>query len=226
MMRKTNKKALYELIDRARTKTTYEQLHTQDTTDVPSANNVSGPSVFRWVRKPRFVQFNAGRIEFSMPLPVSIAVLLGVILVIVVTFRAGQWLGIKNAGVAVTVKEQIPAKQAPKTVEAVASKPAAAKAASTGKNRIVIQMYQVRSHLEPVKDYFAKLGVETEILEKNNWYYLVTKNKYDNVDKPGTDGHSAKLKIIELGSGYKAPQGNETFGTKPFSGAFGMKFDE
>jgi hypothetical protein len=97
---------------------------------------------------------------------------------------------------------------------------------STGKNRIVIQMYQVRSHLEPVKEYFARLGVETDILEKNNWFYLVTKNKYDNVDKPGTDGYAAKQKIVELGLGYKAPSGFESFGTKPFSGAFGMKFDE
>jgi hypothetical protein len=70
------------------------------------------------------------------------------------------------------------------------------------------------------------MGVATEIIEKNNWYYLVTKNKYDNPEKAGTDGYLAKQKIIEIGSGYKAPVGFESFGPKPFSDAFGMRFDE
>jgi hypothetical protein len=87
-------------------------------------------------------------------------------------------------------------------------------------------MYQVRTHLEPVQEYFDKMGVATEIIEKNNWYYLVTKNGYDNPDKPGTDGFLAKQKIIELGAGYKAPAGKETFGPKPFKDAFGMRFEE
>jgi hypothetical protein len=57
----------------------------------------------------------------------------------------------------------------------------------------------------------------------------VTKNGYDNPDKPGTDGYLAKQKIIELGAGYKPPTGYETFrradGTGPFNDAFGMKFE-
>jgi len=226
MIRKTHKKALYELIDRARTKTNYEQLHPQGTTNNPSSAGFSQPSVFRWVKKPRFVQFNAGRIEFSMPYQIGIACLLGIILVVVLTLRVGQWLGAKSMG-AVIVSQKQPVQQMPKTAEIHTAKPAVAKqSVSQGKNRIVIQMYQVRAHLEPVKEYFARLGVETEILEKSNWFYLVTKNKYDNIDKAGTDGYAAKQKIIELGSGYKAPPGYETFGAKPFSGAFGMKFDE
>ena len=224
-MRKTNKKALYEVINRASIKTNYEQLHPQGTASA-STGDVSGTQIFRWLRKPRFVQINAGRIEFSMPPQVGIAVLLGIVLVIVVTFRVGQWLGARQAGPVITTGRQNAAQQFNKPAEP-AVKPAPAKqTVSTGKNRIVIQMYQVRSHLEPVKEYFARLGVETDILEKNNWFYLVTKNKYDNVDKPGTDGYAAKQKIVELGLGYKAPSGFESFGTKPFSGAFGMKFDE
>jgi hypothetical protein len=213
----------------------------------------------RWVNKPHIVQFNAGRIEFSIPYPVGIAVFLAVLLVIVVVFRLGERLGgnetvqppnpVKTTPAAVkqptVVNKTVvqtppagvkPAKEAPKVVE---SKPAAADAAkqatpessgpapvSTGRNRVVIQMYQVRSHLEPAKEYFDKMGVATEILEKNNWYYLVTKNKYDNPDKAGTNGYQAKQKIIELGAGYKAPPGNETFGPKPFSDAFGMRFED
>ena len=99
----------------------------------------------------------------------------------------------------------------------------------TGKNRIVIQTLQLRSHLEPVKQYFASFGVETEIKKVDNWYYLVTENKYDNPEKPGTNGYFAKQRIIELGAGYKAPTGYESFrrGDKmPFHDAFGMNFDD
>ncbi len=95
-----------------------------------------------------------------------------------------------------------------------------------GRNRIVIQMYQVRGHLEPVKAYFDGMGVQTEILKKDNWYYLATKNRYENPERQGTDGYTAKEKIIELGSGYKAPAGYETFAPNFFSDAFGMRFDE
>ena len=87
-------------------------------------------------------------------------------------------------------------------------------------------MYQVRAHLEPAKEYFDKMGVATEIIEKDNWFYLVTKNKYDNPGKAGTDGYLARQKIIELGAGYKAPAGFETFGPNPFSDAYGKRFDD
>jgi hypothetical protein len=259
MVHNTKKMALYEVIGKAAMKPGYEQVHPKPAEPAPAAQQVSLPNVVRWVKKSRFVQFNAGRIEFSVPYQVGIAVFLAALLVIVVVFRMGERLGgketvqlsnpVKNtsepAKPAAVVNKPVvqmlpaavkPVKETPKVVE---SKPAAADAAkqavpessspapvSTGKNRVVIQMYQVRSHLEPAKEYFDKMGVATEILEKNNWYYLVTKNKYDNPDKAGTNGYLAKQKIIELGAGYKAPPGNETFGPKPFSDAFGMKFED
>jgi hypothetical protein len=77
-----------------------------------------------------------------------------------------------------------------------------------------------------VKDYFAGFGIETEVRHINNWYYLVTKDKYDNPEKPGTDGYAAKQKIIELGADYKAPAGYGTFGPKPFHDAYGMRFED
>ncbi len=229
MLRNTKKKALYEVIGRAGSKSSYEQLHSQDSANASSAQEepVTPPSVIRWVRKPRPVQVNAGRIEFSVPYQVAVAVLLGLILLIVITFRLGQWFGVgAAAGVPASKQTQVarPAEQSPKTVDTTPAGFDAAK--QSGRNRIVIQMYQVKAHLEPAREYFDKMGVETEIIERNNWYYLVTKNKYNNIDKVGTDGYQARQKIVELGAGYKAPQGFETFGTKPFSGAFGMKFEE
>jgi hypothetical protein len=124
------------------------------------------------------------------------------------------------------VTQDTPAVKQPTAQDTSAASVAANQPPSTGKNRIVIKVYQVRSHLEPAKEYFDKLGVATEIIEKNSWYYLVTKNKYDNPGKTGTDGYLARQKIVELGAGYKAPVGFETFGPKPFSDAFGMRFDD
>lgn len=227
------KKALYEVIIAARPKG-YDQLHPRGMDEKTEGHAVpeqapSPAGMMRWARKPRIVQFNAGRVEFSLPYEIAVAVVLGVVLVVVVAFRVGE-----NIGGADKVK---PALKEPATIKPVANKPVAkapstelmssqttpaagvaakqptsppdkavAQAVSTGRNRIVIQTYQVRSHLEPAKEYFDKLGVATEILEKNNWYYLVTKNKYDNPDKAGSDGYLAKQKIIELGAGYKCLQ--------------------
>jgi hypothetical protein len=230
MVRNAKKKALYEIIIRGKSKTDYEHLHPkvepagqQAPQDVISS---PPPSVVRWVRKPRFVQLNAGRIEFSVPYQIGIAVLLGAILVLVIVFRLGERVASRQE------VQMTPASQAPvKTKEQVAANrdTAAGQPLSQGRNRIVIQMYQVREQLVPAKEYFDKLGVETEIIERNNWYYLATKNGYDNPDKPGTDGYLARQKIIELGTGYKAPAGYETFrradGTEPFHDAFGMKFE-
>ena len=54
----------------------------------------------------------------------------------------------------------------------------------------------------------------------------MTVDKYDNPDRPGTDGSVAKQKIIELGTKYKAPTGYESFAPNLFKDAYGMRFDE
>ena len=94
MVHNTKKKALYEVIGRARSKPGYEQLHPNGTAgENPSTNPETPPTVVRWVRKPGFVQFNAGRIEFSIPYQVGIAIALGILLAAVVLFRLGQRVG-------------------------------------------------------------------------------------------------------------------------------------
>ena len=242
MIHNTKKKALYEVMGRAGSKPGYEQLHPNG-----AAGQASSPQpgqaqgVVRWTSKPSVVQLNVGRIEFSIPYQVGIAVLLGVLLAAVVLFRLGERVGSREVATKAPaaakpvvdklmspkpVTQDTPAVKQPTAQDTSAASVAANQPTSTGKNRIVLKMYQVRSHLEPAKQYFDKMGVATEIIEKGNWYYLVTKNKYDNPDKAGTDGYLAKQKIIELGAGYKAPVGFETFGPKPFSDAFGMRFDD
>jgi hypothetical protein len=246
MVHNTKKKALYEVMGKAGAKPRYEQLHPSSTAgQTPSAGSTSSPQaaspqpspaqkqgVVRWTIKPSVVQFNVGRIEFSIPYQAGIAIVLGLLLAAVVLFRLGERVGSREAAVNApatrTAEQDTPAVKQPTAQDSPAASMAAAQPASTqgGKNRIVIKVYQVRSHLEPVKEYFDKMGVATEIIERGSWYYLVTKNKYDNPGKAGTDGYLARQKIVELGASYKAPVGFETFGPKPFSDAFGMRFDE
>jgi hypothetical protein len=97
---------------------------------------------------------------------------------------------------------------------------------STGSNRIVIQTYDKRADLELVQYHFAEGGIETEIRNIGGTFYLVTKNKYDNPNREGTDGYAAKQQIIKWGARYKAPQGYETFAPNLFKDAYGMKFDD
>lgn len=251
MARNRRKKGLYEVIDKTRLKSRYgktlEQLYPQESgRDEPI---VAKPAIHvpegaaQWPRRPKIVQFNAGRIEISMPYQLAIALLLGVVLLVLVVFRLGQITYVskqritnsvakvpknqqKVAGrsTAGTTRTTHAAKKTSVDVPAPAEKVEPAKL--KGNNRIVIQTYQFRAHLEPVKDHFARFGIETEIKKISDWYYLVTKNKYANPERPGTDGYLTKQKIIELGAKYKAPPGYETFGTKPFHDAYGKRFDD
>jgi len=96
-----------------------------------------------------------------------------------------------------------------------------------GDNAIVIASYNVQSHLEPVKAYFAQYGIATEIIksDQNRSYLLVTQNRYDSINKAGTDGYEMKKKIMSVGANYKSPPGSglESFGPKPFQDVYGMK---
>lgn len=228
-----------------------EPLHTE----VPGEDKPSEPKLpaigrVRWLNRPRVVQLNSGRVEVSVPYQLAIALLLGLVLLVLVAYRLGQisYRGSTKAS-APTAKtpetvqkaspvvmmerpaaEKVTPTASPKAVpaEVKTSPPVAQKvelAKPKGDNRIVIQSYQLRADLEPVKQYFAEHGIETEIIKIDAWYYLVTKDKYENPGKPGTDGYLMKQKIIELGDKYKAPAGSESFGEHPFRDAYGKKFE-
>ena len=249
MARNREKKALYEVMSKTWPKPRYdktlEQLHPEKSSEDKQIA-AKFPAQLRgraakWLNRPRIVQFNAGRIEISMPYQLAIALLLGLVLLVLVVFRLGQitYLSSQKAAGSTAKMPESTQKAAPKVTAGAPQKaaPAEEKAPAPpftqkvepvkpkGDNRIVIQSYQLRADLEPVKQYFAGFGVETEIIKIGDWYYLVTRNKYENPAKPGTDGYLAKQKIIELGAKYKAPPGYEAFGSKPFSDAYGKKFD-
>jgi hypothetical protein len=247
MARNRKRKALYEVVGKAWSKSSPDKTLerpepaqiAKDGSIKPQAARLS-EKMSMWPRKPRIFQLHAGRLEISIPYEVAVALLLGAILLLLVVFRIGQSSSTPDRQLAVSEPQIQPAAQPavlpateltqpPDTDE---EKIAAALAEridqpeQKGDNRIVIQTYQLRPHLEPVKQYFARFGIETEIQKVGDWYYLVTLNKYENPERPGTDGYDAKQRIIELGAAYKAPLGYETFGDKPFHDAYGKRFEE
>ena len=242
MVRKRKKMALYEVISRTRSKSGYgkalEPLHPEDSAEEQSTAQVPGKQAL-WPTRPRLLQFNAGRIEISMSYELAVALLLGAILLVLVVFRLGQMTylgGQKTADVAEgtveRTQEVVPqatagAPQKPEPAEKIL--PNAEKITPpkpTGNNNIVIVQYALKADLEPVKAYFSAAGIETAIIREGEIYYLITNEQYENPGRAGTDGYHALNKIKEVGAKYKAPQGYETFGKKPFQDAYGKRFDD
>ena len=239
--------ALYEVIGktgvRPRSDKLSGQSHPQESgdykSDTTSFTATSLGRAARWPRRPRMLLFNAGRVEISLPYQLAIAILLGFVLLILVAFRLGQNLGSKAVKSSIVVPKSTqklterPVVEVPEKAEPVkkvppvpvVQKPAAADTKGSN-NRIVIQTWRVKEQLEPVKEYFDRSGIETEIINEGDWYYLVTKEKYENPDKAGTNGYVVKQKIIELGAKYKLPQGSASFGPQPFHDAYGKRFNE
>jgi hypothetical protein len=76
-----------------------------------------------------------------------------------------------------------------------------------------------------VQEYFAKNGIELDIVLENGRYFLQTKDTFDNPNNPGTDGYKMKQIITKIGAAYKneAPEGYEKFAPHYFSDAYGKK---
>ena len=236
MVRRRGKKALYEVMGKTLSKPSPDK-NLGQTYDQRVGGDESGAKIpagiAKWPKKPKIVQLNVDRINISVPYQLAIAIILGLILLVLVVFRLGQLSRMGEEEPTGTesgiVKTPEAVAVAPKRSEPAAGGEAAGKPrpiVSKGNNRIVIQTYLIRAHLEPVRQYFAQFGIETEIRKIDDWYYLVTKEKYENPEKPGTDGYIVKQRIIELGAKYKAPQGYESFGSRPFYDAYGKRFDD
>jgi len=243
MARNLKRKALYEVINKAQAKprnspAVPRQQMQKDNRPTPDSPGRPLDRSLRWSHKARYLQFNVGRIEFSMPYQLAIVFMLGLILVVMLAFRLGQtWhesvqpaqSGSENTQAHARLAE--PAAQAIKrnlnnSRSAAESTEDTLRERSAANNRIVIQTWGVRAQLEPVKAYFARCGIETEIRKIGDRYFLVTKQKYENPQRSGTDGYRAKQRIIKLGTDYEAPPGYGSFGPEPFHDAYGMKFDD
>jgi hypothetical protein len=263
MARKRGKKALYEVMSKARNKPgfgrTLEKMlpkkpvpkKDEPVTNKKSAEDVeTSKTAEKWWRKPRVVQFNVGRVEFSMPYQLGVALVLGSVLLILAAFRLGQmyYLTDSNPNEPVesvnenvmepTIKEKpieqqevanITEQSSPveeeESVLLETEEPDPVIPKSTGNNVIILQQFGAREDLRPVQAHFEEYGIETEIVMENGNYFLRTKNRYDNPRTPGTNGYKALQKIIEVGPKYKgkAPPNYETFAPRFFTDAYGKK---
>ncbi len=251
MVRKRKKKSLYEVIANARLKSSDDEALGQpppeksDKKDGSSAAKSTLPMSERlaqWPKKPKIIQFNAGRIEISIPYHLAIALLLGIVLLVLVVFRLGQITYVSKQKAANSA-ERIPESKQEVAEEAAVSIPQTAPATqktspgvsapaekvepaeAKGDHVIVLVEYQVSADLVPVREHFARYGIETEIVRERGRYFLITKNRYENPERPETDGYKAKQRIIEVGARYKgkAPEGYETFAPHFFKDAYGKK---
>lgn len=196
----------------------------------------------KWRRKPRVVQYNQGRVEFSVPYQLGIAVLLGLVVIMLLAFRAGQrWASVERTGVEsgrppdsgtnrqmpVVDRNKSVRQESPPPVEAKSPESAnAGTAATTGDNAIVLVQYRSDRDLVPVRAHFASYGIATEIVKSGGQYFLITQQRYNSFASGG-DGQLAKQKIAEVGAEYKgkAPEGYEPFAPHYFSDAYPKKID-
>ena len=252
MTRNRGKKALYEVMSKARVKPDHdnivEHLRPQKPDEeAPAARQEESAGVpeaaAKWWKKPSIVQFNAGRIEFSMPYQVAVVLVLVFIIVIIAAYRLGQSsypAGRQQADQPDAAMQEMegerPAERAMADIPQPSAPPENTKARTevaepvnvvkpTGNNVIVLVVYDSLPALAPVQAHFSKYGIETEIVLEKGRYFLQTMQKYDNPATPGTDGYRALQKIIEVGAEYKgkAPKGYETFAPNYFSDAYGKK---
>ncbi|MDD5133827.1 MAG: hypothetical protein PHP01_00270 [Phycisphaerae bacterium] len=249
MAKSPGKIALYELINKARFKSAQQRALSTDEANAQLASNVQATEVQTdpepaaektvkasaiWSTRPKSLRFYPDRLELCFSWQVVAIAILAFLAVLLVFFRLGQ---IYSAG-KTDVKKSAPAmvsvqKVMPQTVP-MQNKPLPIGEQAKprivepmGDNVIVITSYPLSSHLEPVKQYYAQFGIATEIIKKGSRYLLVTQNRFNSVAKPGDDGYEMRKKIISIGANYKPPIGSgfESFGTKPFQDAYGMKLE-
>ncbi|MBW8039690.1 MAG: hypothetical protein FVQ85_06795 [Planctomycetes bacterium] len=243
MARNRKKMSPYEVIGKTRSKSSYGKISKKlppeksERTEKDRAESVlpAPGKVIHWPRKPKIVQFNAGRIEISLPYPLAIAVLLGIILLFLVALWIGE-IGYLNSERAANSTGKVLKGRQKAVTGGMSGSDLEEKnltdlretetSALTGNNRIVIQTYHSRADLELVQYHFAQGNIGTEIRKIGDTFYLVSKDKYENPGREGTDGYAAKQKIIEWGARYKAPKDYETFAPNLFSDAYGKKFED
>jgi hypothetical protein len=100
MARNRGKKALYEVMSKARARQGYgktlEQMHLKKTEEVRPAVKSPKPAAEKtgtaadWWKKPRIAQFNAGRFEFSVPYQVAIVLGMALLVLLLGSYRLGQ----------------------------------------------------------------------------------------------------------------------------------------
>jgi hypothetical protein len=243
MAKSPGKIALYELINKARFKSAQQKAIStaegkeQSPPDVRASSEPAAEKSVKasavWSTKPKPLRFYPDRLELCFSWQTAAIAVLAFLAVLLIFFRLGQAYAIKKADAkkasptTVSVQKVMP-QTAPLQNKPLPTSEARPKVVEPmGDNVIVITSYSLSSHLEPVKQYYAQFGIATEIIKRGSRYLLVTQDRFNNMAKPGDDGYEMRKKIISIGANYKPPLGSgfETFGTKPFQDAYGMKLE-
>jgi len=209
------------ILDRLRSAPTAESNHPEPT-KVEAPPPIAPPTPWRG---PKALQFNAGRIEISIPYQLAIAFALGLVLIIVLAYWLGQARPKAAKGPEGSTRTNA---RSPGTDGATRGQPTGSPfgtGQTQGNYVIVIAEYSRQIDLEYVRQHFMEAGIATRITQRGNKFVLETSNMYDDPEKSGTNGFLAKQKIIEVGAKYKgkAPRGYETFAPNFFKTASGMK---
>lgn len=112
-----------------------------------------------------------------------------------------------------------PTEKKPDTVPPVKADPA------SGGNVIVIQGIEQdrKGELTPLKDFFQKKGIATEVIIRDGRALLVTSETFSmNPESRGTPGYALLLQIKESGLLYPKETGDTKFGFKPFQDCYGL----
>ncbi|MEN6385800.1 MAG: hypothetical protein ABFD79_11475 [Phycisphaerales bacterium] len=186
-----------------------------------------------WTGRPKPVRIFPDRIELCLSWQITGLGVLALAAVFLVFFKLGQMNPITKAepkpqSSTIRVDDIKPTVPVVRNTTPVVVETKTPKLVEPmGENAIVITSYDLQSHLEPVKAFFAQYGIATEIYKpaRGSRYLLVTQNRYDNIEKSGTEGNEMKKKIMSVGANYKPPAGSgfEPFGTKPFQDVYGLK---
>jgi hypothetical protein len=234
MARNRRKKALYEVINKGWPKDSMsgrsEPLRSEraETSGEVPGEMPKVPVVQKttdWPRKPLLVQLGTGRIDFSVPYPFAAAVVLGLVLLLVVVYRAGQLGGAASQGQGTTDSAlHEPVGWKPPVVSPTGAGESLVVPGTGGDNVIVLQEYRAFADLLPARDHFDDNGIQVEIRQEGDSYLLITKDRYDSFSS-GSAGNAALQRIKEIGALYqgKAPEGYETFAPHYFSDAYGKK---
>ena len=176
------------------------------------------------------------RIVLVIPYNVAGAIVLALVLALVIAFKTGQISGRKRAFSQVADSSLIDSSspeqdvgrdsELSRTIDLSTSETDTEQErlmAPAGDHEIVVVQYAKPEDLKPVMEFFAYNGVQTKIEKRKDTYFLVTEDRYQNPDRPGSDGNRAFKRIKQIGLNYKAPQGFETFKPNLFEDAYGAK---
>ncbi|MCF7972631.1 MAG: hypothetical protein K9N55_02335 [Phycisphaerae bacterium] len=202
-----------------------------------------------WKQKP--IQCHDGRLEITLSTRVAIMTALCLIVVCLACFKAGQWYPELQGRLFIDNRNNSPDQTGLPNM-ASANQPVASRSEPAGTmpqskapviqtvqsdrpsrplihgNAIVIQEFDKKADLVAVGRFFDSQGISTEIVSRENTYYLITQERfhYNPASAPQTSGNRLLNEIRLLGKDYKAPLGLESFAPNKFKGAYGRNIDD